>query len=293
MSLGYADRLTQIENVGGELGKPEIEDTQRQITRNIARLVEWVRGVGKAITPSNTPASPLLLPHQAQIRASKHIVIFTGAGISTPCGLPDFRGPNGIWTLRKKGLPLPPLNTPFFAAKPSYTHAAIATLAQRGIVRFVVSQNVDGLHVRSGLPLDRLAELHGNCFVERCMRCGRRYLRDFEMDTVGFQPTGRTCVGCVDGGKKEGGATPTIMPTLAPISIPTSMPTSTHEDTDTTNAPPPMSDTTNAPPPLLVDHVLDWDDALPDEDLDAAEEHCAAADMVCSLYAGAVLLCIE
>jgi mono-ADP-ribosyltransferase sirtuin 6 len=105
-----------------------------------------------------------------QIQASKHIVIFTGAGISTPCGLPDFRGPRGIWTLRKKGLPLPPLTTPFFAATPSYTHMAIVTLVYHGLVNFVVSQNVDGLHVRSGIPLSALAELHGNCFVVRLMK---------------------------------------------------------------------------------------------------------------------------
>lgn len=57
-------------------------------------------------------------------------------------------------------------------------------LVEMGKVDFVVSQNVDGLHRRSGLPPENLAELHGNCFSEKCPRCKTEYLRDFEMDTV-------------------------------------------------------------------------------------------------------------
>ena len=62
-----------------------------------------------------------------------------------------------------------------------------------GKLTYLVSQNVDGLHLRSGIPRGRLAELHGNCFAERCHSCGSEYVRDFEVETVGFKRTGRKC----------------------------------------------------------------------------------------------------
>ena len=61
---------------------------------------------------------------------------------------------------------------------------ALLALVQAGKVSHIVSQNVDGLHLRSGVPRARLAELHGNCFVERCARCGREFVRDWEIETV-------------------------------------------------------------------------------------------------------------
>ena len=73
---------------------------------------------------------------------------------------------------------------------------ALLALHRAGKLAYTVSQNVDGLHLRSGLPRAALAELHGNCFAERCARCGREYVRDFEMETVGFRYTGRKCSDC-------------------------------------------------------------------------------------------------
>ena len=73
---------------------------------------------------------------------------------------------------------------------------ALLALHRASKLTYTVSQNVDGLHLRSGLPRAALAELHGNCFAERCARCGREYVRDFEMDTVGFKHTGRKCDDC-------------------------------------------------------------------------------------------------
>ena len=60
----------------------------------------------------------------------------------------------------------------------------LADLVATGKVTYVVSQNVDGLHLRSGIPRAKLAELHGNCFAERCSKCSQEYVRDFEMETV-------------------------------------------------------------------------------------------------------------
>jgi NAD+-dependent protein deacetylase sirtuin 6 len=65
---------------------------------------------------------------------------------------------------------------------------------REGPVRYIVSQNVDSLHRRSGVPEAELSEVHGNCFMERCPSCNKYYLRDFEMPSVGFQLTGRSCV---------------------------------------------------------------------------------------------------
>jgi NAD-dependent SIR2 family protein deacetylase len=97
------------------------------------------------------------------------LVIFTGAGISTESGLPDFRGPDGIWTRQEKGLPPPPRL--FSEVKPNASHLAIVELQKLGKLRFLISQNVDNLHLQSGIRPDLLAELHGNTTKLRCRRC--------------------------------------------------------------------------------------------------------------------------
>jgi NAD-dependent SIR2 family protein deacetylase len=100
---------------------------------------------------------------------AKYLVVFTGAGISTESGLPDFRGPDGIWTRQKKGLP-PPRRL-FSEVKPNTSHMAIVELQKLGKLRFLISQNVDNLHLQSGIRPDLLAELHGNTTKLRCQRC--------------------------------------------------------------------------------------------------------------------------
>ena len=102
---------------------------------------------------------------------SKYLVVFTGAGISTESGLPDFRGPDGLWTRRDKGLPPAPTKVAWDAVEPNAGHLAIAELQKLNKLRFLISQNVDNLHLKSGIRPELLAELHGNIAKLRCKRC--------------------------------------------------------------------------------------------------------------------------
>ena len=132
------------------------------------------------------------------INESSHVVVYTGAGISTSSRIPDYRGPNGVWTQLNKNKPL--LKTQDLALSvPSYTHMALSVLAKRGVVKHVLSQNCDGLHLRSGLPIERLSEIHGNMFVEVCSRCKKTHYRDFdvtERTSIRHHRTGRFCIDC-------------------------------------------------------------------------------------------------
>lgn len=110
------------------------------------------------------------------IKESQYLVVFTGAGISTESGLRDFRGPDGLWTRRDKGLATP--RQDFAAAAPNAGHRAIAELQELGRLAYLISQNVDNLHLRSGIDPEKLAELHGNLTKVRCEGCG------FKMDRI-------------------------------------------------------------------------------------------------------------
>ncbi len=112
---------------------------------------------------------------------SKRLVVFTGAGISTESGLPDFRGPDGIWTRKAKGLPTqwPDLSL----AEPNPSHMAIAELQKLGKLNFLISQNIDNLHLKSGIRPELLAELHGNVTKLRCSRCGAQVDKSTGLDT--------------------------------------------------------------------------------------------------------------
>jgi len=108
---------------------------------------------------------------------SQGLVFFTGAGISTESGLPDFRGPDGVWTRRDKGLSPKPASKPWDAVEPNRGHLAIVELQKLGKLTFLISQNVDNLHLKSGIQPELLAELHGNMTKTRCMRCGKTFDR--------------------------------------------------------------------------------------------------------------------
>ena len=133
----------------------------------------------------------------------RRMVVFTGAGISTESGIPDFRSPGGIWsrnapidfstflaseearreTWRRKLA----IDRDVWRAAPNRGHLAVAELARRGRVLAVVTQNIDGLHQLSGVADEDLIELHGNGTYARCLRCRERYelepiLRAFRAD---------------------------------------------------------------------------------------------------------------
>uniref|UniRef100_A0A1Y9H398 protein acetyllysine N-acetyltransferase n=1 Tax=Anopheles dirus TaxID=7168 RepID=A0A1Y9H398_9DIPT len=168
MSCNYADGLSKYENKG-ILGVAEIFDAPEAVEEKCEQLAKMML-------------------------ASKHIVVHTGAGISTSAGIPDFRGPKGVWTLEERG-EKPAVNISFDEAIPTRTHMALKALVATGHVQYIVSQNIDGLHLRSGLDREHLSELHGNMFIEVCTKCRRQYVRNSPAPTVGKKATGNVCPG--------------------------------------------------------------------------------------------------
>uniref|UniRef100_UPI00358E18F9 NAD-dependent protein deacetylase sirtuin-7-like isoform X1 n=1 Tax=Myxine glutinosa TaxID=7769 RepID=UPI00358E18F9 len=131
------------------------------------------------------------------VRMSKYLVVYTGAGVSTAASIPDYRGPNGVWTLLKKGQAVSAGE--LSDANPTITHMALAKMHSEGLVQHIVSQNCDGLHLRSGLSRSALSELHGNMYIEVCTDCGHEIVRLFDVtEKTGLRRhiTGRMCPIC-------------------------------------------------------------------------------------------------
>jgi NAD-dependent deacetylase len=153
---------------------------------------------------------------RAMLGGARRMVAFTGAGISTESGIPDFRSPGGLWTRHK------PIDFDAFlgseaaraeawrrrfamdpvlrAARPNRGHVAVAELVREGKAAAVITQNIDGLHQASGVPEEAVVELHGNTTYAACLDCGARYelqaLRvQFERD--GKAPRCQRCHGLV------------------------------------------------------------------------------------------------
>ncbi len=109
---------------------------------------------------------------------SNYLIAFTGAGISTESGLPDYRGPEGVWTLRAKGLRPKLPRKPMSQIEPNASHYALVELYKLGLLKFIISQNVDNLHRKSGIPSNKLAELHGNTNLMKCLSCDTRFTKE-------------------------------------------------------------------------------------------------------------------
>jgi NAD-dependent deacetylase len=126
------------------------------------------------------------------IDEAERVVVLTGAGISTDSGIPDFRGPQGVWTRDPKAEKLSDiryyvsdpeirrlswqsrLEHPAFKAQPNMGHRAIVALERRGKLHALVTQNIDGLHLRAGNSPERVYEVHGNVHRAMCLDCDWR-----------------------------------------------------------------------------------------------------------------------
>ncbi len=153
---------------------------------------------------------------RALLTRSRRAVIFTGAGISTESGIPDFRSPDGVWarmgpiyfedflassesrreSWRRKLVS----DREMLAAEPNRGHRVVAELVRSGMARVVITQNIDGLHQKAGVPESQVIELHGNATYASCLECGARHelepiMRAFRVDET--LPECRECHGIV------------------------------------------------------------------------------------------------
>ncbi len=149
---------------------------------------------------------------RALLAAARRLVVFTGAGISTDSGIPDFRSPGGLWTriapidfdefleseearaeTWRRRIALQPV---LRAARPNRGHRAVARLVSEGKASAVITQNIDGLHQLAGVPDEQVIELHGNTMYARCLSCAQA--SEIESAFQAFERTGQAprCDAC-------------------------------------------------------------------------------------------------
>jgi NAD-dependent deacetylase len=161
------------------------------VSDELERSIEWVSGY---------------------LRASERIAVLTGAGISTDSGIPDFRGPNGVWTTRPEKLKLmniedyvrdrqvrvqawkERMSHPAWIAQPNVGHFALADLEGRGTLLALMTQNIDGLHQAAGSQ--KVLELHGTIWLSKCLSCGRRTRMQEQLERVASGDPDPACTEC-------------------------------------------------------------------------------------------------
>ena len=150
----------------------------------------------------------------AWVRAARRIVVLTGAGISTDSGIPDFRGPDGIWTRDPRAERLSNIGYyvadasirreswqrrlahPAWAATPNAGHVALARLERTGCLDTLITQNIDGLHLAAGTSAERLIEIHGSMRESVCLACGDRQPMQGTLDRVRGGDPDPACLRC-------------------------------------------------------------------------------------------------
>lgn len=151
---------------------------------------------------------------QGWIDAAERVVALTGAGISTDSGIPDFRGPQGVWTRNPAAEKLSTLQnylaepevrkaawqgrlaSPAWTARPNAGHLALVALERRGKLRALVTQNIDGLHQRAGNSPERVIEVHGTLHEVTCWGCGWRGPMQPTLDRVRAGEADPSCERC-------------------------------------------------------------------------------------------------
>ncbi len=159
-------------------------------------------------------ATDLISAARDVVAAAGRIVVLTGAGVSTDSGIPDFRGPNGLWTRNPKAEKAADIShylrdpevrktawqnrlaTPAWTAEPNPGHTAIVELERRGQLHGLVTQNIDGLHQKAGSDPSRVIEVHGTVWWTRCWECNDRRPMAEALDRVRSGEDDPACLVC-------------------------------------------------------------------------------------------------
>ncbi|XP_043479516.1 NAD-dependent protein deacetylase sirtuin-7 [Leptopilina heterotoma] len=205
------DRLATVKKVTAILQKPE--DTrspeEEEFLKSYSDIVKEVKLRQKKrdrvkARQEEVEDAPEILEEKcmrlaAAISRATSLAVYTGAGISTAASIPDYRGTNGVWTRMQQGKDIG--NHDLSQADPTITHMSLYALYKARVLKHIVSQNCDGLHLRSGIPRTLMSEVHGNMYVEVCKTCkpSREYWRLFDVTekTARYNHgTGRLCHKC-------------------------------------------------------------------------------------------------